>query len=615
MNSKTQFSTQYTAKILKLSLFFVTLFLGASVGFAQTTWNFGGTPDKSWSNVNNWSTGASPAGTDVVFGSTGMTSGSTSVGNIVDQNFTINTLSFKNSSTTSWQVAQIATGQTLAVSGAFALGGLAVTATTQVAILGPGAFTVDSSGTGNFTVNNAGFTTTRATLDLSGLSTFTANVAGFNIGTGATGFGTVLLANNSTITATSLTSGGSGSTYSATVISNILKLGAITTLNVDAITLGRGRTIGNTSFQAGLTGATLKIRAKDGMSRVNTMSVGDLAETGAATNTATTTVDLTGGSVDALVGALTVGNSPGSLSTSYGASLSMASGTFDATSVVVGQTMTTTGTNTGTLTGNLNVSGGTFIAGSMTLANNLNSAKAATKGNLNVSGSGAVTVSGTLTLGVRTGAVVTPTVNITGGTLTIGGGLAGKITEGSGAGTNITSSVNLSGGVLDMSRGSIAVDNFNFTGGTLKNVTSFVVGTGTVGALKLQNAATLAYDLNGSTTPLALTGTLDLGGSPTANLSLALANDFSPVTITLVDNDGVEAINGTFATFNGGAFGPGNTFTLTNNLGSFDFSLSYTGGDGNDLVALAVPEPGTWAMLFGGFGMLNFWQRIRRRKV
>jgi len=51
-----------------------------------------------------------------------------------------------------------------------------------------------------------------------------------------------------------------------------------------------------------------------------------------------------------------------------------------------------------------------------------------------------------------------------------------------------------------------------------------------------------------------------------------------------------------------------------------EFAVSYTGEaslnsviGGNDLVLTAIPEPGTWAMLVGGLGLLALGQRMRRQ--
>jgi len=55
-------------------------------------------------------------------------------------------------------------------------------------------------------------------------------------------------------------------------------------------------------------------------------------------------------------------------------------------------------------------------------------------------------------------------------------------------------------------------------------------------------------------------------------------------------------------------------------VGSQEYALSYTGNFGtnstigsNDIVLTTIPEPGTWGMILGGFGMLIAFQRLRRR--
>lgn len=566
------------------------------LALAQTTWDAGGS-DTNWSTLGNWSTDASPAGTAVVFGATGTTANATTVSNVVDSSYTgvdaLASLTY-NGNSTNWQVTQIASGQTLTVGGAFLVGGLTTNSqNTRVAFTGAGSLVMNNSGAA-VTISNTGGTSTRSTLDMSALSTFSATASSFNVGTGTTGFGTLYLADNSTITATSITSGGGGSSYGSAT-SNFIYLGTTNTFNADTLSLAGNRTLGTVRFRAvgdgaanntAVTGATLKIRAADGTSRA-AMNVGGWSGLPGSSG-GTSTVDLTGGSVDALVSTLKVGSTTSLFASNATAVLNLGGGTFDATSVIAGETAGSTGA--GTLTGTINVSGGTLTAGTMRLANNI-SGSMATRGNLNVSGTGAVNVTGDLTMGVRTSATVTPTVTVSGGTLTVGGNLA----EGSGAGVNIVSTVNLSGGVIDMTKGDIVVDTFNFTGGALKNAGSFT------GNLNAQNAASIGFDaVDGTFSAMALTGVLTLGAS--SDLSLTLASDFTPVSgFTLVSNDGVDSVAGTFSTINGGAFGEGNSFSLTNNTGTYNFTLNYSGGDGNDLtLALSmIPEPSTYAAVLG----------------
>jgi hypothetical protein len=198
---------------------------------------------------------------------------------------------------------------------------------------------------------------------------------------------------------------------------------------------------------------------------------------------------------------------------------------------------------------------------------------------------------------------VAANVNVSSGTLLI----QGNLTEGSGA-ASVTSTVALSGtGILNMDHGTIAVDTFTMTGGTLKDVASFTAAT--TGGLDLQTASKLAFGIDTGFTTLGLTGTLTLGAS--SDLVLILASGFTPgSSFTLVGNDAAEAISGSFATINGSAFGVGNSFSLTNDMGTFNYQLSYTGGTGNDLLMQVVPEPATW-LLLAGVG--TFFMVVRRR--
>lgn len=583
------------------------LFLSVPVvGVSQTTWDYGATPDKNWSTFTNWSTDANPAGTAVVFGTTGATAGSTTVTNIVDTDYTgansLTSLAYNGSSTTNWQVTEINGPQALTVAGNFTVGGLSGANTTQAAFTGTGSLVINS-GASNVTVANTGSTSARATLDMSGLSTFTATVNAFNVGTGTTGFGTVYLADSSTITATTIKSGGSGSSYGSGQ-TNKIYLGTATVLNTNTLSLAGDRTYGTMQFRPATSGAavttavinpTLKIRAADGTSAA-AMSVG--AWTGASPASGTSFVDLTGGTVDAKVTTLKVGTtSTNNNANTMNASLTVdgSTSTFDASGLVtVGET---TGGTSGTLNGTLNVKGGAvFTAGAMTLGRQSTGAMA-TKGTLTVADvNTSVSVANDLTMGVRSGSggTVTPTVTVSDGTLTVGGNLV----EGAGA-ANIASTVNLSGGRIDMTHGAVTVDSFNFTGGTLTNVATFT------GSLNVQNSATLGFDLDGSSPTLTLTG-LTLGGS--SDLGLSLFDDIAPdASYTLVNG----TISGSFLTINGAAFGAGNTFTLSNNLGTYNGTLAYNAND-ITLALTAIPEPSACAALAGAMALGMVASRRKR---
>jgi hypothetical protein len=580
--------------------------------FAQAaTWDGGGS-DTNWSTTLNWSDDASPAGQAVLFDNTaGLTSGPTVAGNNVDSSLTLDSLSYANTGTSGsvWQVTQISGGQTLTLDSAstppstiFSVGGVAA-ASTRVAILGAGTFTINeatsSIAVGGPTANQS------VVLDMSGLAVFNATVATVNFGASRAN-GDVTLANTNTITATTFNVGNVTSSTGSNSKSDLL-LGTTNTINADTINVGVNYASGTIRFQSGLTSPTVTIRGNAGgtsradITIANTFGV-------AIGNSQGSSVDFTasGGNVDARIGTLLIGRrGDAGGTTTYTGSLAMNKGSIDATTVVLGQSAGT-GVSANSVTADLTVSGGTFNAGTISMADNAAGATSVTA-NLNVSGTAVVTVAGNVVAGSLGGTATTvaANINVSSGKLVIQGDLA--------EGTNpsgVTSTVNLSGGTLDMDHGSIAVDTVNFTAGTLKNVASFAAGAG----LDVQNASTLAYDVDGAFTSTVLTGTLTLGAG--ANLELSLATGFVPTgDLLLVANDGSESIVGTFATINGGSFDGGNGFTLTNNTGSYVFTLNYAGGTGNDLVAQlsAVPEPAAYAVLVGGAMMVLVAGRRRRR--
>jgi len=106
----------------------------------------------------------------------------------------------------------------------------------------------------------------------------------------------------------------------------------------------------------------------------------------------------------------------------------------------------------------------------------------------------------------------------------------------------------------------------------------------TTGNLSFFAGSTYQAELGGTTAciqydQLKVTGTVDLGSS---DLNVSLYNNFKPTAgqkFTIIDNDGSDAIS---STFNGLAQGA----TIT--VGSYKFTISYTGGDGNDVVLTAL---------------------------
>lgn len=122
--------------------------------------------------------------------------------------------------------------------------------------------------------------------------------------------------------------------------------------------------------------------------------------------------------------------------------------------------------------------------------------------------------------------------------------------------------------------------------GLATNATS-VLSTGSLSIRS--NAATLTIDLNGlgASSPVAgsdydqlkVQGIVSLSGSPALNLSLNFSPNVIGTKYTIINNDGVDAVVGTFSGLAEGALVTANNFS---------YRISYVGGDGNDVTLTAV---------------------------
>ena len=112
----------------------------------------------------------------------------------------------------------------------------------------------------------------------------------------------------------------------------------------------------------------------------------------------------------------------------------------------------------------------------------------------------------------------------------------------------------------------------------------FPNGVGNSGDVVMTPSANYQTTLNTLTDfgSLNLTGTINLGG---ASFTLSTGTTiFAPgTTFKIIDNDGVDAVTGTFAGLPEGAQLVSRSFVATPQV----FSISYVGGTGNDVVATA----------------------------
>jgi len=339
-------------------------------------------------------------------------------------------------------------------------------------------------------------------------------------------------------------------------------------------TLTVGGAIGNGSF-------TGMFQLRGGPSGVGTLGAAATVSIGSAsfckTDTATWTISSTG-------------NTWGKTAISSGILKLGVSNAFpSATVVTMGQTgaynaMWDLNGYSQTITGLTEVSG---ITGTYCIVTNSGSAATLTINNSSdytydslISGPISLTKSGSGTQTLAKANTYTGTTTINGGTL--------FVTNVSGSGTGT---------------GAVSVGNGGTFGGTGEATGAVTVNSGatlspgTTGPGQLQIKGNLLMN-SGSTYHVVLdgfssgqysqvfdTGTINLGS---ATLSLTLG--FAPTpgqTFTIIDNDGADAVTGTF---NGLA--QGTTISVMYSSTSYYFTVSYVGGTGNDIVLTSVAITG-----------------------
>jgi len=219
--------------------------------------------------------------------------------------------------------------------------------------------TLSISGGGDISLGGRGGT---FTLSLANLSSFTAGTASSNFtfqsgNTTGTTTNTLTLSTNGTNTITGRTvlfgrtsTGGAstGVAYSANV-----NLGAVNTINADIFKVGSTNATSALEFQAGLSNPSLTLRSANGTGAVGEWIIGELtAESGGRSGLGT--VDLQGGTLDALVGNLTVGLNSNSTVNSV-SWLKISAGNLSADTIRLANK---SGSSVGALSGTIYQSGG-----------------------------------------------------------------------------------------------------------------------------------------------------------------------------------------------------------------------------------------------------------------
>jgi hypothetical protein len=470
----------------------------------------------------------------------------------------------------------------------------------------------------------------RATLDLSQLGVFTCNVSNLLVGhdfgipiTRPTG--TLILAASNSITAKMISVGDA---YQNAGAISYIYLGQDNALDVDRIRIALHKCIGTVAMQDGLVGATVKMRASNGLGRQTSWEIGDEYEPDPTigyftSNQSTGILDLTGATVDALVD-----------------------------KIVIGRGQTNAPTRTGDGNGTLTFGTGAINANQVQVGIQLSGGGSVGRGTLNINNDSAIlpaklTINGDLIMAVQlpgntesTGS--TAAINVNGGILEI----AGNAIDGGG---NTTLTID-TGGVVDLmpagdsSRGNISVDTLNLGGGTLTHystlalstismtgaIMEFVVEQGgtlspagdTVGTLDITSGSlriegTLALDIrkSGNTfTADKITGLVTYGGALEVRRlgdALTVGDKFTLFAAAIAPD--------TFSSITLPSAGPGLSFT--NKLAVDGTIEVISNGEPTDLPRLTIVQAGTsltisWPVAYSSFvlrdqtnstGIANNW--------
>jgi autotransporter-associated beta strand protein len=261
----------------------------------------------------------------------------------------------------------------------------------------------------------------RATLDLSGLTTFNTTVGSLWVGvkadnpTGTTApTGYLLLGQTNTIITSANPAAPGVFLGSATNSSGlaVMNLGSVNTFNTDALVVGgRGATAGTTlAFGTNYFNAsplpTFTLRGSAGNTAVSTFSIGDLAADATSFNavpsfnTASSTADFSGGTVDIWADSIYIGRStPSVVSNSVSAqgALIVENGTVTATNVFMNYKMPPNNGTLGTASILVLRSNATMnVVKDLYLGFRTNGASAPTGGSLSVSNNAVLNVGGSI---------------------------------------------------------------------------------------------------------------------------------------------------------------------------------------------------------------------------
>jgi autotransporter-associated beta strand protein len=499
---------------------------------------------------------------------------------LLDSNASFGSLTAQTNSANSNNLV-IGLDRVLNINGNVTLGSGLASSTTVLSTSGGGTLNVNNTTATGATFLVSGSSSNRATADLSGLGALNVSLnptsGVFQVGNistaNSTGFGILTLAPATTITASALSIGGAGTYNGNAEQVNQLRLGSGTNvLNVNTVNVGTGtRDLGSITFTT--TTGTVKVRAVDGVGAVD-FNMG----TGTSTTAADlppgnrNTFDVSGHEADLLFHEVNIGMQ----NTRAGAMENL----FAFNQGILVMTKLTMGSKTaaGDSTNTMNLGGGT-----VTIGNGLG-------------------VGPAITLAANTSSgAVSSTLNVTGGEVSVRGDILRGNQSGAGS---ATAKVNLDGGLLDMN---------SYRLGSATNPVSFVAASGTLSNLGGLNGNGILEKTGEGT--LILKGVNTYTGDTQVNAGTLLVNNLTGsgtgsgnVTVNIVSTlGGMGSISGVVTV--DGLISPGAMLgsdsligqltvgTLTANTGSYLF-LQIGGATVLDPVAVSAYQanPGSFVV-------------------
>ncbi len=369
-NKNTHLSFASSSRLCLVALLVCAGWFNSSAAIRR--WNGGGGND-NWNTSGNWSASGVPGSVDDAwfgnFDTTGLAGPSGTANSIIDASLTVKSLWFTNTTSLANQVhtIEIPSGNTLTITGGATdpvtgasqamLVGMTVEVgadpTNYTTIKGAGTLTVNSAG--NITVRVPGSSGLhRGTLDLSGLNSFNASInqllvggdgnASSSAGTAMRrSWGTMTMAKTNVVTLAASPAMIIGGYTAANFADGVLKLGQTNVFLTDGeVYVGTYRSSGLVQFDPANANPVAVFRGLNGVSRASNWLIGHNRGFGAtAGKDSFGTVDLSGGTVDAMISSLVVGrgqnyNNSVSVATARG-DLAISKGVLDVLDLNIGQ--------------------------------------------------------------------------------------------------------------------------------------------------------------------------------------------------------------------------------------------------------------------------------------